>query len=258
MCRLAAYHGSTVSLGRFLLEPPHGLLRQAYAPREMREATLNADGFGFGWFDESGRAGVYVNHVPIWNDVNLEHLGHGLRAHQWLANVRSATPPTPATPFNTMPFLGGGFLFLHNGYLQDFGDGLRARLRRELAPAYEDAIQGNTDSEHLFHWLRQIMETEGDPPLQALATATHRLGGWLEGRRALLNIVLGDGRCLVALRHAIGADCPTLYYTTAEPLWPDACVIASEPLTEASHWQPVPPHHLLLVEDGAAPRLQAL
>ncbi len=258
MCRLAAYHGTPATLGRFLLDPPHGLVRQAYAPREMREARLNADGFGFGWFDDRGRPGVYTHHIPIWNDVNLAHLGRALRAHQWLANVRSATPPTPAAPFNTMPFLSDRLLFLHNGYLEAFGDGLRARLRRALAPPFEDAVQGNTDSEHLFQWLRQIMEREGDPPLQALATAAHRLDGWLDGRRALLNVVLGDGRCLVALRHAIRGDCPSLYYTEDDPLWPGACVIASEPLTEGDHWRAVPPHHLLAVEDGGRARLHAL
>jgi len=30
--------------------PPHGLYRQAWAPRRQRYGTVNADGFGVGWY----------------------------------------------------------------------------------------------------------------------------------------------------------------------------------------------------------------
>ena len=52
MCRLAAYIGPTLRLEELLLKPEHSLVKQSWAPREMMEARLNADGYGFGWFDQ--------------------------------------------------------------------------------------------------------------------------------------------------------------------------------------------------------------
>ncbi|VAW77744.1 hypothetical protein MNBD_GAMMA13-583, partial [hydrothermal vent metagenome] len=49
MCRIAAYLGPPITLGMLLTEPPHSLLVQGWAPRELRYAKLNADGYGFGW-----------------------------------------------------------------------------------------------------------------------------------------------------------------------------------------------------------------
>jgi glutamine amidotransferase len=49
MCRHLAYLGPPVPLGRLLLDPPHGLLHQSWAPRRQRNGALNADGFGVGW-----------------------------------------------------------------------------------------------------------------------------------------------------------------------------------------------------------------
>ncbi|MFB3089839.1 MAG: class II glutamine amidotransferase, partial [Gammaproteobacteria bacterium] len=69
MCRLAAYIGPEISLGRFLMEPSHSLLRQSWEPKEMDEAVLNADGFGFGWVNQSNKAAIYTNTYPIWSDT---------------------------------------------------------------------------------------------------------------------------------------------------------------------------------------------
>ena len=44
--RHLAYIGPPVTLAALLLDPPHGLLHQAYAPSDMRGGgTVNADGF---------------------------------------------------------------------------------------------------------------------------------------------------------------------------------------------------------------------
>jgi glutamine amidotransferase len=51
MCRHLVYLGAPQPLSRLLLEPPHSLVHQSWAPREMRGGgTINADGFGVGWF----------------------------------------------------------------------------------------------------------------------------------------------------------------------------------------------------------------
>ena len=103
MCRLAAYLGPEISLGRFLMEPAHSLYRQSWEPKEMDEAVLNADGFGFGWVNPSKQTAVYTSTQPIWSDTNLASLSNSLHSRYWLANVRSATPGQQITQTNTHP-----------------------------------------------------------------------------------------------------------------------------------------------------------
>ena len=55
---------------------------------------------------------------------------------------------------NTQPFAGDGLIFVHNGYIEGFSRGIRARMRAEIDPAIEEDINGNTDSEYLFALLR--------------------------------------------------------------------------------------------------------
>jgi glutamine amidotransferase len=51
VCRHLAYLGPPTTLAALLLDPPHGLLHQSYAPADMRGAVaVNADGFGAGWY----------------------------------------------------------------------------------------------------------------------------------------------------------------------------------------------------------------
>ena len=122
VCRLAAYIGPSIELGRFLLEPEHGLVAQAHSPRETLSATVNADGTGFGWYAADRRPAVYRSPLPAWADPNLHHLGRALSSGLWLANVRSATDPLSNGNANTQPFHDDELLFLHNGFVDQFGD----------------------------------------------------------------------------------------------------------------------------------------
>ena len=49
MCRHIAYLGEKKSLETVLLKKKHSLIDMAYKPKEMENATLNADGYGIGW-----------------------------------------------------------------------------------------------------------------------------------------------------------------------------------------------------------------
>ncbi len=59
MCRHLAYLGAPVTLRSVIIDPPHGLYTQAWAPRFQRPGAVNADGFGAGWYpgdaDVAGR-----------------------------------------------------------------------------------------------------------------------------------------------------------------------------------------------------------
>ncbi len=259
MCRLAAYIGPPITLERFLLSPPHSLVRQAWAPREMREATLNADGYGFGWFDPKGAPAKFASVMPIWSDTNLTALGTSLSADTWVANVRSATPGLTVSIANTQPFYDREFLFLHNGFITDFNKLIRARIRGIIDHEIEAEVHGNTDSEYLFALLRHFLAQDADLSLdEGLAEVFGMLSEWLDDTRALLNFVLADGERIYALRHALNGECPSLYFTTDDDAFVDGAVVASEPLTDAKYWQPVPPHHLLILDRAAPPELLPL
>jgi glutamine amidotransferase len=257
VCRFAVYLGPDGGLSRFLLEPDHSLVKQAWQPREMQTALLNADGFGFGWYNHIEPA-AYRNVLPIWADPNLASLGRSLERGLWLAHVRSATPGFGAGLANTQPFTDDELMFVHNGFITDFATRIRQPLRRWLAPAIEAGIGGNTDSEHLFAILRQLLLEDDERDLTDAMRLMHGLLIEWGAEHALLNLALTDGGRVVALRHALGSECPSLYFTTDDDMFPGAQLLASEPLTETGVWQTVPPHHLLTLDPDEPPQLTPL
>jgi glutamine amidotransferase len=257
MCRLAAYLGPPVALQQFLLEPSNSLYQQSWAPRELDYARLNADGFGIGWYSPDRKPTVYVNQMPIWSDINLPGLARSLTADLWVATVRSATAPFRGGPANTQPFYHDGIMFMHNGFVEDFDRSLRGRVRLFLGTEIEAGIGGNTDSEYIFALLRQLLASDDELSLEeAVRAGLALIDEWLDGRKALLNLLLTDGERLYATRHALKGECPTLYFTTDDESFDEgAQLIASERLTEEAFWQPVPEHHLLILDPQAPPEL---
>ncbi|MFA7096192.1 MAG: ergothioneine biosynthesis protein EgtC [Gammaproteobacteria bacterium] len=261
MCRLAAYVGPSITLEQFLLNPPHGLLVQAWRPREMHHAALGVDGFGLGWYGPDELPATYVNPMPIWSDVNLSSLSRSLSCDLWLTAVRSATPGYVSSHANLQPFSDeADLLFIHDGYITDFRRNLRPALRQFLDPAIEADMEGNTDSEYLFALLRHLLAGDDDLSIEeAIAEMMRLLDDWLEEEiPALLNFVISDGERLYAVRHAVNADCPSLYYTTDDETFPGGQLVASERLTETEYWQPVPEHHILILDAEEPPELLAL
>lgn len=237
MCRIAAYLGPDLGLREFLDAPPHSLARQSWDAREMASATVNADGWGVAWYADDGAPAVYRHTLPIWADGNVDALARSLSRRLWVANVRSATPGLGTDHANTQPFAGDGLLFTHNGFIQDFARTLRARIRAELDPAIEQSILGNTDSEYLFALVRQ----QRGPLAERLGRARDLVSDWLgtcNQTTALLNMVVTDGRQLVALRSAVNAPAPSLYVHRA---WHGGAVVASEAFDDDPGWQAVVP-----------------
>ena len=62
--------------------PPHALFRQSWAPRRQRHGTVNADGFGIGWYAErrSGVPARYRRAGPIWADPSFADLARVVRS----------------------------------------------------------------------------------------------------------------------------------------------------------------------------------
>ena len=255
MCRIAGYLGPPISLQAFMLRPEHSLYRQSWDARELRTATVNADGYGVAWQADDGTPAVYRSVMPAWADPNLEHLAHSLHSRLWLGNVRSATEGLATHVVNTQPFVDEARLFTHNGFIQDFAATARRGLRALLPEALEQSIVGTTDSEYLF----ALACRPAAGPLAALQSLYRAVADTLKrsDTPALLNIVLSDGDTLAAMRAALNAPAPSLYFHRAHPGLRDGAVVASEACDHDTGWQAVPADHcLLLTPDNA--RLEAL
>ncbi|HEY6309686.1 MAG TPA: hypothetical protein VIY52_02605 [Streptosporangiaceae bacterium] len=81
MCRHLAYLGPPATLRSVIIDPPHGLYRQAWAPRRQGPGAINADGFGVGWYAAGDADPVrYRQAVPIWTDESFAEVAGVTRA----------------------------------------------------------------------------------------------------------------------------------------------------------------------------------
>jgi dimethylhistidine N-methyltransferase/ergothioneine biosynthesis protein EgtC len=239
MCRHLAYLGAPTPLASVLLEPEHSLYRQSWAPRLQRHGTVNADGYGFGWYPGAGDPGTAAEDtcfrhrraVPIWADPNLPDLARALRSHAFLAAVRSATAGTTQDESAAAPFREGRWLFSHNGAVPDWTRLPTAGTGLDTADLL--SLEARSDSALLWAMLARRLR-QGEPPGLALAGVVRRVAEARPGAR--LNLLLTDGRTIAATRHG-----DTLWYRRAQ----DHVLVASEPHDD-SDWEEVPDHTLLL------------
>ncbi len=263
MCRILGYLGAPMQLDRLLYKPEHSLIVQSYQPKEMTSGLLNADGFGVGWYHlqrPDSEPFTYKNTLPVWNDANLASLSRYVESCCMLANVRSATPGIPTDLSNCQPFQHRAILGIHNGFIANFRQTLYRPIRERLSDATYQAIQGNTDSEHIFALILHELEAAPTVSLtEALRRALSILSklGRQYGTGFSANVILSDGQQLVASRFASRPPTPSLYWLRDDVLMPDAVLIASEPLFE-SNWVPFPDASLLTVGRDLEVRVEAL
>ncbi len=263
MCRLLGYLGSPIQLDRLLTQPQHSLVVQAYQPKEMESALMNADGFGVGWYHPQKAAFPYIYKqiMPIWSDVNLSQISRYVESGCWLGYVRSATPGLAVDLNNCQPFSSEGLslshplLFTHNGYINQFRKTLYRPMRLSLSDEVYLHIQGTTDSEHIFGLILHQLYTQPKLSLaQAVETALSQLAEMAKTQGDVYfcaNVILTDGQQLVASRFASRSPAPSLYWLEHEPNYPDAVIIASEPLFEGN-WKRCPEQTIISVgEDGS-------
>ncbi|ACZ83362.1 ergothioneine biosynthesis protein EgtC [Streptosporangium roseum] len=234
MCRHAAWLGAPRTLASLIHEPEYGLLQQSYAPRRQRYGTINADGFGMGWYDAARAEPVrYRRTIPIWADANLPALAQVSRSGCLLAAVRSATVGMPIEETATAPFTDGRWLLSHNG-----------RVEREAVRELADGAESSCDSA----WLAAavfVRRRAGHPLGDALAEVVAHAGAKDPGAR--LNLLACDGASIAA----------TVWGDTLHLHLDDGVLVASEPLDDRSGWQAVPDRNLVLASpDGV--RVQPL
>ncbi|MGA5348785.1 ergothioneine biosynthesis protein EgtC [Streptomyces griseoincarnatus] len=234
MCRHLAYVGPAESLGALLVGPSHGLYRQSWAPRRQRHGTVNADGFGVGWYAEGDPVPArYRRAGPVWADLSFTDLARVVRTEALLAAVRDATLSGADAEAAAAPFASGAWLFSHNGAVPGWPGSL-APLAATL-PA-EDLLSLEARNDSAFVWALVLARLRaGDAMGQALADTVAEVAA--AAPRARLNLLLTDGATVAATAWG-----DTLWYL-ARP--GGGTVVASEPHDDDPHWQEVPDRTLL-------------
>ena len=247
MCRHLAYLGPAASLRSLLIDPPHSLYRQAWAPRRQRYGTVNADGFGIGWYAGADPVPVrYRRGEPIWGDPSLPDIARVTSSGAVLAAVRSATPGTAAGPEAAAPFGRGSWLFSHNGMAQGWRDWGEAAFRSWAAePSGAPAAAGAPSllscldalSDAALLWALALQRLRAGLPLDAALAGTI---GAVEGAGGTgrLNLLLTDGRSVAATAYG-----DTLWYRQCGAV---SVTVASEPDDNGPGWIEVPDRHVLI------------
>ncbi|MGA4798129.1 ergothioneine biosynthesis protein EgtC [Streptomyces lavendulocolor] len=235
MCRHIAYLGPGVPLRDVLVEPAHALYRQSWEPRRQKYGTVNADGFGVGWYADGDPVPArYRRAGPIWADLSFADLARVVRSGALLAAVRDATLSGADAEAAAAPYAAGPWLFSHNGAVRGWPGSL-GRLAARL-PAYELlSLEARNDSALVWALVLHRLR-DGDEPGQALADTVLDVAAEAPGSR--LNLLLTDGETVCATAWG-----DTLWYL-AEP-GRHRTVVASEPYDDAPGWQEVPDRTVL-------------
>ncbi|WP_462187115.1 MULTISPECIES: ergothioneine biosynthesis protein EgtC [unclassified Frankia] len=234
MCRHLAWIGTPRTLAGLTLERPYSLLRQSWSPRRMRHGTVNADGFGVGWYAPALRAAParFRRAVPMWTDASYASIAGAVASGCVLAAVRSATVGMPVEESATAPFTDGHRLLSHNGRVDPVA------VRRMLRDRPDAPVPDSTCDSALLAAL--VWERAGKRPLaEAVAEVVLSLDAAGPGERARLNLLVVDGTQIVAT-----AWRDSLSYRMEK----DGVLVASEPDDDEPGWVDVPDHHLLVAD----------
>ncbi|MEV6170736.1 ergothioneine biosynthesis protein EgtC [Streptomyces sp. NPDC051954] len=232
MCRHLAYVGPEMSVGRLLTEPAHSLYVQSWAPRRQRHGTVNADGFGVGWYAEGDPVPArYRRAGPIWADLSFADLARVIRTTALLAAVRDATEAGADGEAAAAPFAADRWLFSHNGAVKGWPGSL-APPARQLPAADLLSLEARCDSALVWALVLARLRA-GDDPGQALSDTVPEVAAAAPGSR--LNLLLTDGETIAATAWG-----DTLWYRSGP-----GTVVASEPYDDDPHWQEVPDRTLL-------------
>jgi glutamine amidotransferase len=234
MCRHIAYIGPEVVLREVIIEPPYSLYRQSWAPRRQRHGTVNADGFGVGWYAPGDPVPArYRRTGPVWADPSFADLARVVRTGALLAAVRDTTDGSAPDESAVAPYGSGPWLFSHNGALPGWPDSV-APLAADLPP--QDLLRIEARCDAALIWALVLHRLRGgQPPGQALAGTVATIASLVP---ACLNLLLTDG-------HTIAAT------AWGDTLWHHAeagrsVALASEPYDDGPGWTEIPDQTVFL------------
>lgn len=154
-----------------------------------------------------------------------------------VSECSSATAGLSVDLSNCQPFQSQQVLGVHNGFIANFRQTLYRPIREHLSDRVYQSIQGTTDSEHIFALLmNELLENSELSLTDALTrslTILDKLGKKYTTDFSA-NLIISDGQQIVASRYASREPVPSLYWLRDDPLFPDAVLIASEPLFDGN------------------------
>jgi len=241
MCRIVIYVGQPTTMGTIIHGPKHSLVKQAYACEERKQGhglpnSLNADGFGLGWYDSLGEEQtehthhelrrladdipetyvdrsepcLYTSTLPLWSDMNVYRCFNRVSTNLLFGHVRAASLGSPVTMNNCHPFTFGKYLFMHNGGIVGF-----SKIKRDIINSLKEevyqTIKGGTDSEHCFAvFLNELPDLHKQLSrrelLQAMTRTVHKIEEMMEGKcpAALLSFGVTNGDSTLVTRYSVG------------------------------------------------------
>src|SRR3954447_11288506 len=216
MCRWLAYSGSPLLIQEALYDGPNSLVSQSLHSRLGAEPT-NGDGFGLGWYGDRPTPGIFHSTEPAWNDANLRELAGHISSPLFFTHIRAAIG-SAVQESNCHPFRHGRWLFMHNGYINEFPT-IKRDVMLAVDPSLYPKVEGQTDSEALF-FLALTFGLEDDPP-----AAIEQAIGFVEAiaeRHGVVDpfqgtIATTDGEGIWAFRYSSEGKSRSLYYTTNVP-----------------------------------------
>ncbi len=218
MCRHLAWLGQPRTVASLVLEPPHALLVQSYAPRRQAYGRVNADGWGIALFvPDRAEPARWRSCRPLWSDASFASVAPVLSSFCVMAAVRSATPGMPVDENAAAPFTDGRWLLSHNG-----------RVDRSVLPI-DLSTESTVDSALLA---AHVFSTGAGRLAETVVSVAKR------DPAARLNLLLTDGTRILATTWG-----DTLSYLVDAT----GVVVASEPYDDDPRWVDVPDRHLLEV-----------
>ena len=260
MCRLYALRAN---------EPTRvecSLVRAQNALMEQSKGDSQGMMHGHGWGVADYPDGVPIVERQTWAAYHGEHFAKKaakVYAHTVVAHIRRATVGPPSLE-NTHPFSHGRWIFAHNGTVKNF-DRVREYMLDAIDFGQRNAIQGSTDSEHLFHYLISLWAKH--PERELLETVRFGLNQVIKWSHMVdrdvqpsLNIVLTNGEQMIGSRFG-----RSLWFLNRQSVFIcDICgkqhvhhetgahyrsvEIASEPLTSEAGWKGVPDGSVFAVD----------
>ncbi len=249
MCRLLGYvaeHPASVT----------DLLGPAYAADFVALTRVHGDGWGMAWRQADGRIATERAPHSAASDPDYHRLVEAELAQIGLVHLRWATDGLTVGLANTHPFGDGELALAHNGSISPI-----SRIDDLLTPASRQLVQGDTDSERYFQFLRQSIASTADTDA-GVRTGIAVLADAFPA--ASLNAILLAPDAMYVVHVNSGAPAPiddlrillrdepppaghsTAYFEMAYRVTPSSVVVASSGLV-GSDWQPVPPDSVIRI-----------
>jgi glutamine amidotransferase len=237
--------------------------------RSDQKGKRHGHGWGIAAY-ENTQPLVYRRAWDAYHNEEFKDAAARTYATTVIAHVRRATVGG-ATLANTHPFTDDVWSMAHNGTVPHF-DEVRPRLLAEMSLHHRSAVEGETDSEHVFRLIMSRIPKDG--LLDAVTSTVLDVVEWSRandpGAAVGLNLLITDGHDLVGVRHGRGlfvarrvgvTDCDICRYPHVAFGSGDdsrALVVASEPLTSSEAWQEIPEASVFTIDADVNFRLMSL